>query len=354
MKKLKQTILIMILVFTLLLGTINPLVAVGNEGDQRPHDASVGIILNGEYIQALDQEPFINPATGRTMVPLRFISEALGYTVDWNGETQTVTIDGDLAHVVGTNRITRISTGELLEFDSPSFIVAATGRTVVPLRFIAEALNATVEWDEASRSAIIWQAGFEPIEINPDELINLNIARQTPRMNRNQPNENGSQTGGSGNGGNNSGGGNDGDNIIIPEPGDQPYIRVITPFPDGETAVGVVFFDYIAVPSIGARITHVTYTMNGRFGGSLYSFGEAQRPGDTFGSAVIPMTHGENRIVVTVMDTAGLEASFEIPQVPYRYNLNFSEPCPTREPFQVHATEGDAIFAANRINFRTI
>lgn len=40
----------------------------------------------------LDQAPFVDPNTNRTVVPLRFIAEQLGFIVDWNQETQTITM----------------------------------------------------------------------------------------------------------------------------------------------------------------------------------------------------------------------------------------------------------------------
>jgi len=58
-------------------------------------DAKVLMLCNiakGEIQRIeLDVAPFIQD--GRTLIPLRFISENLGYKVDWNGETQTVTIN---------------------------------------------------------------------------------------------------------------------------------------------------------------------------------------------------------------------------------------------------------------------
>lgn len=48
-------------------------------------------IVNGESI-TLDVAPYIDATSGRTLVPLRFISESLGYTVTWDGEDKTVRI----------------------------------------------------------------------------------------------------------------------------------------------------------------------------------------------------------------------------------------------------------------------
>ena len=77
----------------------------------------------------------------RTMIPVRFVSYALGIGVDWAEETSTVTL---------TDRDTTISLviGELsYDIDVPTQIV--DGRTLVPLRFIAQAFGATVNWSES-------------------------------------------------------------------------------------------------------------------------------------------------------------------------------------------------------------
>ena len=50
----------------------------------------IKINVNDKEVQ-MDTKPYIE--NGRTMVPVRFISEALGLKVDWNGEVQKVSID---------------------------------------------------------------------------------------------------------------------------------------------------------------------------------------------------------------------------------------------------------------------
>lgn len=43
-------------------------------------------------LKPMDVTPFLNYAEGRTYIPLRFIAEAMGYTVGWDGATETVTL----------------------------------------------------------------------------------------------------------------------------------------------------------------------------------------------------------------------------------------------------------------------
>jgi hypothetical protein len=76
---------------------------------------------------------------GRTMVPLRFIAEAMGAKVDWDDETKTATID--------LNGLTlRVSIGVRSPgMDVPAIIL--NDRTMVPLRYISETLGRDVLWN---------------------------------------------------------------------------------------------------------------------------------------------------------------------------------------------------------------
>jgi hypothetical protein len=107
--------------------------------------------VNG-VAQTLDAAPVI--VGGRTLVPFRFIGEALGQTVDWDGDTRTVSI-GDLDMVVGE---------ELFAADGTSLgaAVIQAGRTLVPGRFVADNFGATSEWDPAARTVTITAGAVAP------------------------------------------------------------------------------------------------------------------------------------------------------------------------------------------------
>ncbi len=82
----------------------------------------------------------------RNMVPLRFISEAMDGDVSWNDELQEVTVNCDFREVkvkIGDDFIT--VDGEQKPIDSPAFL--ENGRTYVPLRAISEALGKHVDYD---------------------------------------------------------------------------------------------------------------------------------------------------------------------------------------------------------------
>ena len=99
-----------------------------------------------------DVVPFI--VDGRTLVPVRFISEALGFAVNWDEESQTVTLINSEKMVKLTidSRVMTVESGmsiEIFELDVPPQIINA--RTFLPLRAIAEnALGFEVYWDGIS------------------------------------------------------------------------------------------------------------------------------------------------------------------------------------------------------------
>lgn len=102
----------------------------------------------------LDVAPFIHKKTGRTMVPLRFIGEALGAQVDWdNAERKvTYTLYGRTIEL-WIDKSTALVNGNPVVVDPAPYIVS--GRTVVPLRFVSENLGAAVEWEDKTQRITI-------------------------------------------------------------------------------------------------------------------------------------------------------------------------------------------------------
>ncbi|MDO4481329.1 MAG: leucine-rich repeat protein [Bacillota bacterium] len=84
----------------------------------------------------LDSAPIISQ--DRTMVPVRFIAEAFGAKVDWDGSTRTVTIE------LEGNVMTMVIGQRLEGFDAAPVI--SNDRTMVPIRYISEKFGANVIW----------------------------------------------------------------------------------------------------------------------------------------------------------------------------------------------------------------
>jgi len=110
--------------------------------------------VNGNKVNFPDGQPIIE--NDRTLVPVRFIAEALGYEVDWIQETKTVTINnGQILLPIGSKAAT--VNGQQVAIDVPAKLIVTDGmtRTYVPLRFVSETLNCTVDWFHANRSIVV-------------------------------------------------------------------------------------------------------------------------------------------------------------------------------------------------------
>jgi len=119
--------------------------------DKRP-STQIAVMINGKYVDFKDTPPSI--INSRTMVPMRAIFEIFGCEIEWNDATKTVTATKDGKTIKLTiNSPTAYIDGKSYTLDAPATIV--NSRTLVPLRFISEALNATVTWDDATKTAII-------------------------------------------------------------------------------------------------------------------------------------------------------------------------------------------------------
>ena len=95
------------------------------------------MVVNGIAVYFPDQQPYID-AAGRTMSPVRFVSEALGAKVDADKDS-VVTIERNdvvIKHKIGTN--TMAVNGASKTCDTKS-VLTKQYRTMVPLRFISEA-----------------------------------------------------------------------------------------------------------------------------------------------------------------------------------------------------------------------
>lgn len=83
---------------------------------------------------------------GRTLVPFRAIAEALNVVVNWDNNTQTVgATDGVISTVLQIGNETARCNGVSILLEVPPVI--ENGRTLIPLRFFGEAYNCEVTWD---------------------------------------------------------------------------------------------------------------------------------------------------------------------------------------------------------------
>ena len=91
---------------------------------------------------------------GRMMLPIRFVAEAFGAAVGWDGDTATATVaagDTVITVQIGAGQI--FVNGNAVPLDTAAFIEG--GRTYLPVRAIADALGAAVEWDGDTATATL-------------------------------------------------------------------------------------------------------------------------------------------------------------------------------------------------------
>ena len=90
----------------------------------------------------------------RTLVPMRFLFEQLGADVTWDEATETATaVKADTTINFAINNTTATVNGAEAVMDVPARLVG--DKTMVPLRFLSEEMGYTVEWDEETRMATI-------------------------------------------------------------------------------------------------------------------------------------------------------------------------------------------------------
>lgn len=112
------------------------------------------IAIVDSVIYTLDQPPFIT-SSDRLVVPVRMISEYFGNSVVWDEKTQTVTIYGNGKVIILAIGSKYASVNDSpIALDQEPFITSA-GRTMVPMRFISEQLGYSVTWFDSTKTAVI-------------------------------------------------------------------------------------------------------------------------------------------------------------------------------------------------------
>ena len=114
----------------------------------------VNVLLGDRCIAFTDAVPEVK--NGRTMVPLRAALEAMGVRIEFDQATKTAIVTGEKAsftHVVGSDVITRAD-GSTVKMDVHSY-VTPSNRTMVPVRFFSQVLGYDVFWDNGYRMAFL-------------------------------------------------------------------------------------------------------------------------------------------------------------------------------------------------------
>lgn len=109
-------------------------------------------------LKTMDAAPIISD--NRTLLPIKYIAEAIGANVEWNNNERKVTISSkgttielwiglSSAKVNGSYKLIDTSNKQLAP------IIVEPGRTMLPLRFVSENLGAKVDWNSAAKEVTV-------------------------------------------------------------------------------------------------------------------------------------------------------------------------------------------------------
>ncbi len=150
---------------------------MGGQTSKAATSTTIKVIVNGKNIKLPDTQPCLD-GNNRVQVPVRFVSEALGASVSWVGSNKSVVV------VKGKDKVTLYAdkkdyTINGVKKTMDTIATNKNGRILVPIRFVSEALGAVVTWDGTTYTVNITikedqnfgdKLGTNP---NPDRAITL-------------------------------------------------------------------------------------------------------------------------------------------------------------------------------------
>jgi len=170
---LLKRLFFIILSFMIVFGSINiDAYAVLDSTDY--HSIPIKVKLNDKLLK-FDVQPIIKD--GRTMVPMRAIFEYLGASVSWYEKTRNVVAYKDNMFIkLKIDSKTAYKNGKSFNLDAAPMI--KNGRTLVPVRFVSESLGMNVNWDSETRTVVLnYEEGVEILKEIDDityKLVSLN------------------------------------------------------------------------------------------------------------------------------------------------------------------------------------
>lgn len=166
-KRLLSLVLALVLC---IVGIISVVVWAANNTE----NLSISLQIDNPIMTVNGQQKEIDPGMGttpviindRTLLPIRAVVEEMGGNVEWNNDTQTVTLtyNNDTIRLVIDNTTAYLNdTANTLD-TAPTII---NDRTMLPIRFIAEGFNFDVDWNETERIVTISKKTSEPTQTTP-------------------------------------------------------------------------------------------------------------------------------------------------------------------------------------------
>ena len=117
--------------------------------------SGISVVLNGQPLVFDVQPQMIND---RTMVPMRTIFEALGAEVTWEDDTQTaIGYKCGISVQFTINDPKMVKNHCDISLDTPAMLLS--GRTMLPVRAVSESFGIDVQWDDATQTVILTDKG---------------------------------------------------------------------------------------------------------------------------------------------------------------------------------------------------
>ncbi|WP_274650536.1 N-acetylmuramoyl-L-alanine amidase family protein [Paenibacillus humicola] len=146
MKKFVTAVMLLFLLFS-----IFPSLVAGAAAPPTP-----ALYLNGKPLQS-SAEPMLIGQT--TFVPIRTISEGLGFSVGWKSPNVTI-FNGETSMQLTISSKTALVDGQKAALSAPPVIKQSL--TLVPLRFVGEQFGLSVYWDQQTKSVFLYQKAASP------------------------------------------------------------------------------------------------------------------------------------------------------------------------------------------------
>ncbi|MCM1567098.1 MAG: copper amine oxidase N-terminal domain-containing protein [Dehalobacter sp.] len=193
-RRISSRVLSISLVLALLI-MFFPLSAIAGETSENQDTVMVFILDNNTYtadgeLIVMDVSPSI--IESRTMLPIRYAATPLGADVSWDNETKKVTVSlGETKMELWIGQNNALVNGSTVPIDPDNVNVKPliiNGRTMLPLRFVTEALGCDVQWDAVARKITITKTGSSGgAIIKPDlppiskDIVKLpSVTKETP------------------------------------------------------------------------------------------------------------------------------------------------------------------------------
>ncbi|MCH7321552.1 copper amine oxidase N-terminal domain-containing protein [Solibacillus sp. MA9] len=172
---------IIMMIMTIALLSVNQSAAFANQsvGNGLTIEKNVTVLINGKKVTFKD--PVLNK-NGHLFLPMRNLYEIIGAKVQWNQQTKTASaVRNDNQVAVTLNSKTAIVNGKKVTVNVPPFLYK--DKTYVPIRFLSENLGGSVQWNQQTRTVSISLNDGQTKPPTADEPYYLHINNKRIVMN---------------------------------------------------------------------------------------------------------------------------------------------------------------------------